>query len=365
MFEYKLFRAGVWVLLLFLIIWVGIHISFIFIPFIVLVQTIFVPLLLSGILFYLLRPIVDLLEKQKVPRMLSVLLIYLSFFGLLVFLGIFFGPVIRVQVEYLVQNAPQLARGLEEQLIGLQETPFVARLLAVESINFQLDDAARQLTVFVNEVFESVRENVLDFAGAIANIILIFVTIPFLLFYMLKDARKLPDALVFFLPQEHKEEGKKIIHSLDRTLSSYIQGIIIVSLAVGVMAYVGFRIVGLNFALTLALVAAVTNVVPFFGPFIGTIPAVIVGFVQSPLTALKVLGVVIIAQQVESNLISPQVLGKKLSIHPVVIIFLVMAAGRFAGFLGIILAIPTFAVARVVAVHLYRLAGLHMKDGKK
>ena len=76
------------------------------------------------------------------------------------------------------------------------------------------------------------------------------------------------------------------------------------------------------------------------------------------------LGVVIIAQQVESNLISPQVLGKKLSIHPVVIIFLVMAAGRFAGFLGIILAIPTFAVASVVAVHLYRLAGLHMKGGK-
>lgn len=364
MFQYKLFRAGVWILLLFLIIWVGIHISFIFIPLIILVQTIFVPLLLSGILFYLLRPIVDLLEKQKIPRLLSIVFIYLSFFGLLAFLAIFFGPVIKVQVEFLVQNAPQLARGLEEQLIGLQENPWVARLLGVESINIQLDEAARQLTLFVSDLFASVTDNVVGFAGAVANILLIFVTIPFLLFYLLKDAAKLPDALVVFLPQEHKEEGKKIVRSLDRTLSAYIQGIIIVSLAVGVMAYVGFRIIGLNFALTLALVAAITNVVPFFGPFIGTIPAVIVGFGQSPLMALKVLAVIIIAQQVESNLISPQVLGKKLSIHPVVIIFLVMAAGRFAGFLGIILAIPTFAVLRVVVVHLYRLAGLHMKDSK-
>ncbi len=363
MFASKPFRAALWVLTLFLIILVGIQISFIFIPLIILVQTVFVPLLLSGLLFYLFRPLVDFLEKQKVPRLLSILLLYLGLAGLLVFLIIFFGPTVRLQVESLIQNAPQLARDLEGQLLGLQENEWVARLLAIERVNLQIEEAAQQVTAFISDLFDSLTENILSFAAAVANIFLILLTVPFILFYMLKDGGKLPNLLVFFLPDSQKEEGKKVLSSLDTTLSSYIQGIIIVSLSVGVMAYVGFRIIGLNFALTLALVAAITNVVPFFGPFIGTIPAIIVGFVQSPLMALKVLAVVIVTQQVESNLIAPQVLGKKLSIHPVVIIFLVMVAGRFAGFLGIILAIPTFAVLRVVVVHLYRLAGLHMREG--
>ncbi len=358
----KPFRAALWVLTLFLIILVGIQISFIFIPLIILVQTIFVPLLISGILFYLFRPLVDFLERNKIPRLLSILFLYLGLAGFMAFLVIFFGPTLRLQVESMVQNAPQLARELERQLLGLQEIDWVARILAIEEVNLQVEEMAQRVTAFVSNLFESVTQNILGFAAAAANIFLILLTIPFILFYMLKDSRKLPDALVFFLPDSQKEEGKKVLRSLDATLSSYIQGIIIVSISVGILAYVGFRIINLNFALTLALVAGLTNVVPFFGPLIGTIPAIIVGFVESPLMALQVLAVVIVVQQVESNLVAPQVLGKKLSIHPVVIILLIMVAGRFAGFLGIILAIPTFAVLRVVVSHLYRLAGLHMQE---
>ena len=362
MFSSKAYRAAIWLLTLFLIILVGVQISFIFVPIIILVQTVFVPLLVSGLLFYFFRPFVELLERQKVPRLLAILILYLGMGGLLAFLIIFFGPVLRIQVESLVQNAPQLAWELERQILSLQENEWIARLLAIESVNIQVEEAAREFSAFVTNLFDSVTENILGFAGAVANIFLILLTIPFILFYMLKDGRKLPNALVSFLPDEQKDEGKAIIKSLDSTLSAYIQGIVILAFSVGVMAYVGFRIINLNFALTLALVAAVTNVVPFFGPFIGTIPALIVGFVQSPLMALKVMAVVIIVQQVESNLVAPQVFGKKLSIHPVIIILLVMVAGRFAGFLGILLAIPTFAVLRVVLVHLYRLFGLHLRD---
>jgi predicted PurR-regulated permease PerM len=142
---------------------------------------------------------------------------------------------------------------------------------------------------------------------------------------------------------------------MDFALSSYIQGQIIVSICVGILAYIAFLIIGLDYPLVLALVAMFTNVIPFIGPWIGTIPAVIVGLLNSPFMALLVVLAVVVVQQIESNLISPQVMGRKLSIHPLTIIFLLLVAGRFAGLLGLILAVPTYAVGKVLVLHIYRL----------
>ncbi len=356
MFNSKAFRTAIWILTIFIIIFVGTHISFIFIPLIVLVQTIFLPVLIAGVLFYLLRPVVNLLEKFKIHRVVAILIIYLVFFGILVALAIFLGPIISSQVAGLIEGIPSIASGMQKQLLALEDNEIVARLLQMENIS--MEEIADNFSSFIRTSSTAITTNIAHFAGAVANLLIIFVTIPIILFYMLKEGEKLPRILVYFIPEEHKEEGLEIIVNMDKTLSSYIQGIIIVSLSVGVMVFVGFSFLGLNYALLLSIVAAMTNVVPFFGPFIGTIPAIIVGFVQSPLMALKVLGIVIVAQQIESNLLSPQVMGKKLAIHPVVIILLIMAAGRFAGLLGLILAVPTFAVLRVVVVHIYRLIRL-------
>jgi predicted PurR-regulated permease PerM len=171
----------------------------------------------------------------------------------------------------------------------------------------------------------------------------------------LLEGHKLPETIVEFLPRRHRAEAKRVIREMDSALSSYIQGVIIVSLTVAGMAFIGYSIIGIDYALLLALVAGVTNVIPFFGPIIGTIPGMFVALSYSPATVFKVVLMIIIIQQIESLLLSPRVMGRKMNTHPVTIILLVIAAGKLAGLLGILLAIPTFAVAKVVLSHLYSL----------
>jgi predicted PurR-regulated permease PerM len=157
------------------------------------------------------------------------------------------------------------------------------------------------------------------------------------------------------LPKKQRIEGRKILSDMDSKLSSYIQGQILVSLCVGVLMFAGFLIIGIDYALILALVAMFTNVIPFVGPWIGTVPALIVALIDSPVMVGKVLIVIIVVQQFESNFISPQIMGKKMAIHPLTIILLLIVAGRFAGIIGMLLAVPTYAVCKVVVSHTYRL----------
>jgi predicted PurR-regulated permease PerM len=117
-----------------------------------------------------------------------------------------------------------------------------------------------------------------------------------------------------------------------------------------------------EYSLILALVAMLTNVIPFVGPFIGIIPALIVGFIESPMMMLKVIIVVVIAQQIESNLISPQIMGRALDVHPLTIILLLLVASSLGGVLGLILAVPTYAMLKVVVKHSYRLFRLRSSE---
>lgn len=121
---------------------------------------------------------------------------------------------------------------------------------------------------------------------------------------------------------------------MDFALSSYIKGQILVSFCVGVLVYIGYLIIGLEYSLILAIITMFTNVIPFLGPFLGTIPAVIVALIDSPGMVVKVLVVTIVAQQIEGNLVSPLVMGKSLNIHPLTIIVLLLVAGSLVGFWG-------------------------------
>ena len=148
------------------------------------------------------------------------------------------------------------------------------------------------------------------------------------------------------LRKKHQGEAEDILKDMDDALSSYIQGQLIVSLCVGVLAYIGYVVIGLEYALVLGLFAMATNVIPFIGPWIGTFPALIVGILASPFQALLVIIVVVIVQQIESNFISPLVMGKKLNMHPLTIIFVLLIGGQFAGLLGLLLAVPTYALIK-------------------
>ncbi|TCP31753.1 putative PurR-regulated permease PerM [Scopulibacillus darangshiensis] len=356
----KYFRFAVWILLIFTVIMIGSKISFVFRPIGILITTLAAPVLVAGVLYYILRPVVRLLVKVKVPRIIAILLLYLIVIGLITVIVLGIGPAINKQFVALANAMPGLIKDLGQQLKDFQNSNLFDR--------FQLDkisytDITNRFSHSIGNITASIGNNVLTIIQSITGIVIIIVTVPFILFYMLKDGEKLPGSILRFLPKEHQDEGKLILGDMDEALSGYIQGQMLVSLFDGVFIYIWYQIIGLDYPLILALAILFTNVIPFIGPFIGTAPGVIVGFIQSPLMALWVIVGVLIVQQIESNIISPQVMGKKLDIHPLTIIFILLVAGNLAGIIGMILAIPTYAVAKVIITRTYKLIRLRYNKG--
>ncbi|PTM60049.1 AI-2E family transporter [Desmospora activa] len=357
----KVFRVGYGILLILLIVYVSSLVNFIFRPVIVMFQTLFFPFLVAGVLYYLFRPVVNLLHRKKVPKAVSILVIYLLFIGLITLLVLLVGPTLQEQINKLIDNLPALILEATDQLVALESHPWVQGYLE----HYSLEELSNQVTQYVTNEITALITNIAGFVGAIASVVIAFLTVPFILFYMLKEGEKAPKKLILFLPASQRAEGRKILSDMDTALSSYIQGQIIVSVCVGVLIYIGYLIIGLDYALLLAFVALFTNFIPFLGPIIGTIPAIIVAFIDSPLMALWAILITLIAQQIESNLISPQVMGRRLAIHPLTIISILLVAGSLVGFLGLLLAVPTYAVLKVVVSHTYHLIQLRNKRGEE
>ncbi|MGD6802880.1 AI-2E family transporter [Rossellomorea vietnamensis] len=353
--EGKWFRRGYAVALILLIIYLGTLVDFIFTPLTVLVTALFGPIVLGGIFYYLLRPLVNFLAK-KMPRPAAILIIYLVVIG--IFTGVIFyiGPILQRQINSLIENTPQLIENFRDALLNLQQNEWVSRFQNGE--RFSLEDITNRLTDYLNEAASTLGSNLMNIISTVTNIVVLVILIPFVLYYMLKDGGKLSGRILQLVPHKHEDEGKKVLSDMDEALSSYIQGQVIVSFCVGVLVYIGYLIIGLEYSLVIALLTMLTNVIPFVGPFISSVPAVIVGFLQEPIMALWVVIVILVVQQIEGNLISPQVMGRKLDIHPLTIILLLVAAGRFAGFLGLLLAVPTYAILKVIFTHVYRFIKL-------
>lgn len=351
----KWFRVGYAIIIILVIIYLSTLVSFIFTPLSVMIKTLFAPIVLAGVLYYLLRPLVNLASRY-IPRGISILIIYLVFIGFITGLLFLIGPPLQNQVNSLVENTPKIVNEIRDMMMDLQENEYVARFQQDE--RFSIEEISARFAENLNDYLAKLGSNVVNIIGAITGFVILLVLIPFVLFYMLKDGERLPEQIIKYIPTAHEREGRSVLRDMDVALSSYIQGQIIVSACVGILIYIGFLIIGLEYSLVLALIAMFTNVIPFVGPFIGTIPSVIVGFLHSPLMALWVLLVVIIVQQVESNLISPQVMGKKLDVHPLTIILLLLVASRFAGLLGLLLAVPTYAVSKVIVLHTIRFIKL-------
>lgn len=350
----KLLFWTIELLLLFLVLFVGTKISFLFQPIAILISTLFAPILVSIFLYFLFAPIVDFLERKKVPRSIGILLLYLGLILIAVVSIINVFPTLTEQFKDLVNNMPTIVNeatnkiGLLEKWLGSQN------YVEIKDLEKKVADYA---LVFIGGITGGIGA----FFNILSNVTLIILTVPFILFYMFKDGHKFPAAMSRFLPQSLRNEAIHIANETSETLASYIQGQTIVCIFVGIGTFIGYSIIGIPNALILALVAAITNIIPYFGPFIGGAPAVIVAALISPKLALFVVLIILIVQQIDSNLISPYIMGKKLNIHPLTIILLLLFAGNFAGVLGMVLAVPTYAICKVVIVNISRIINLRKK----
>lgn len=348
------------ILLIVLIIYFSTKISFLFEPIVVFVSTLFFPILIAGFLYFLFNPIVKFLTKYKVPRNLAILVLYVVFIGLMsIGIGVV-APILSEQITDLVRNLPSYISKTRTFFESSAQSKWFKWILGQEFIS--LEKIEDTLTSYAASLPDNVTKSVKTVFGVIANITLTVITVPFILFYMFKDGYKFPKAAVRFLPTSYRKGGLHIIEETADTLSAYIQGQFLVALFVGIFTFIGYLIIGLPYGLTLAIVVAITNIIPYLGPFIGAAPAVIIGLLDSPTKALLVIVVITIVQQIDGNFISPLVIGKRLDIHPLTIIIILLVAGNLAGVLGMILGVPLYAVTKTIIVNIVKL--VQLRNGK-
>lgn len=341
------FQVGIGVLLALLITKYFLEVNYIFRPVSVILQTIILPLIFGGLLYYMTVPIQHFLEKKGLPRwgsIVSVILILLIALWILIAL---IGPMVTKQVNTLVDNGPALTHQLEQ--------------LKNEVIN-QKDNLPDSMQDSLNSAVESVQSFAVQFGKwfiqfiqSFVQAVVLLLLVPFFFFFMLKDHEKFAPKIYNLFTGTRREWVKKTLSDIDQVLRSYIQGQLLISAILAAIILVGYLIIGLEYALLLAILALFMNLIPFIGPWIAVAPALLIAYLQDPKLVIWVALVTLIAQQTDSNLITPNVMGKSLDIHPLTVITVLLVAGTLAGFLGILVAVPAYAVGKVIVQNIYKM----------
>lgn len=336
-------------LLVFINIYMIKQISDIFKPIEIILSIVGPPLVFSTIFYYLLNPVVDWLEKKKFTRNLAIAFVF-ALIIVFIIVGVnFIVPIIQNQLESLIDNWPSYWDSLMLQLDGLLGTEIFTDFMEQMGDTSLIGSFSGQASSFLNVTVGGIG----SFIGTLTRVGITLFTTPFIVYYLLKDGKKVPDRLLKIVPTRARNSMREILADINRQVSYYVRGQLLVAMCVGLMFWIGFSIVGLDFALTLGIFAGFMNLIPYLGSFIAYIPTVIIAVVDSPVMLAKVLIVIAIEQLLEGRVISPQILGNSLKIHPINIIFLLLIAGRLFGVMGVVLGIPGYAVLKIVVVRTF------------
>ncbi len=273
---------------------------------------------------------VSWLQRHKIPRILGVIFIYLFILFFLALIVTLIFPPLAEQIKQLALYFPEFM-----EKIGLSVQEWWANYQIEGSLQTLLDKMSNKLAQATSSVFGTI----IDLFGGLFSAIVILV-ISFYLAVQKKGAKKF---LVSLTPSEHQSYLSNLIERIESKIGGWLRGQLLLMLIVGVLTYIGLYFLGIKYALTLALIATLLEIIPYIGPILAAIPAVILAFFQSPFLALLVVILYIVIQQLENYIIYPQVMKKAVGLNPIIIIVAMLIGAKLAGVLGIILAVPVTA----------------------
>lgn len=339
-------------LLIFLNLLAFSKVSYMFSPIRDFLSIIGLPVILAGVLYYLVNPLVDWMERKKIPRLLGITWIFIVIGALIVWGITTLIPIIQEQTISIIKNWPIYWDNIVSQIDSWLRSDVLSEFQTrLSDFNTNL---LSNVTDQANGVLDSTFASIGSVVGAVTNIVIAIVTMPFILFYLLKDGKNLPYHLMKMVPSKMRVNTYQLLSEINTQISQYIRGQLVVAFFVGLMFWIGFAIIGLEYAVTLGVLAGFLNLIPYLGSFLATIPAVVIALVDSPSMLVKVLIVFAIEQMIEGRVIQPQILGSNLEIHPLTIIIVLLSAGKIFGVPGVILGIPGYAVLKVIVVHFFR-----------
>jgi len=316
-----------------------------------LLSPILLPFISAALLAYLGDPLVDRLEKMKLSRTLSVIIVFSSMFLILVPLLLFLIPLLQEQLTALLKKLPDYIHWASMNMQPMLENYLGINLptLDVDQLKQIVADEWTNAGGFFKGLLRTVSHSGFIVAGWLANIVLI----PVITFYLLRDWDHLVAYIHDLLPRSVEGEISLMAKESNEVLGAFLRGQMLVMLALGIIYSIGLRLVGVEFSLLIGLFAGLLSFIPYMGLIFGVIIAGVAVLFQTHdisnlLWVLLVFGV---AQMIEGMFLTPVLVGDRIGLHPVAVIFAVLAGGQLFGFFGILLALPVFAVLAVLLRH--------------
>jgi predicted PurR-regulated permease PerM len=304
-------------------------------------------LAISVLISMIFNPIVDFLERKGFSRGLSVLIVFVTI-GSLIFSGFsFLLPKIVVQFNNLTgkltqENLQLLIHKIDESVKVV--FPFLNNVNIVE-----------KLSGAVQNIMLGLLNNFTDIAYSIASIIAVLIIVPFITYFLLKDNKRIISGIINVMPNKYFEVSYSVIRKISIQLGRFVRGWIFDAFMVGLLSGIGLAILGIDNAASIGLIAGIGHLIPYFGPILGGIPAIIISVIQFGNFSMlpKILLMFCCIYLLDNGFIQPNVFSKSTDIHPLMIIFLIIIGSQTMGILGMLLAVPAATVIKTAAREIY------------
>lgn len=303
------------------------------------------PVFIGILIAWLFDPIVKFLEKKKFPRIVACIIVYIVFFGILGFLLFMMMPSFINQIKDFAATIPQILRDSKD---------FVSSTLNTfgNTVNMDVSGLKTKVLLSLESFGNGLTNNLPNTILGLGKKIIsggMFVILGIMIgFYMLYDFDRLNKKLLEVVPKRYYNDAKDLMGRINHSLREYIIGVLVVMSLVFVTQAICLSVIGLKAPLIFALFCALTDIIPYFGPYIGAIPAVLVAFTISPFTGICCIIAIVIVQLLENNFYQPLIMGHAMKLHPVTIMVGLLIFEHFFGIIGMIVATPVVATIKVI-----------------
>lgn len=305
-----------------------------------------VPFIIAFLISYVLNPLVTLLNRKKLSRALSSLMILLTFVGIIILISIFLIPVIITQFTEFIHNIPSAFNDIQNW-VNTVLLPWMASIgLPTQDIQTKLVSGISGQLSSIFDVFVGGLSKIFGTLSIILSQIVNIILIPFLTFYILKDFDEIKELVKNLLPIDKKQKIINNIHRIDDLMGSYLRGAITVALINGILVSIFLSIIGVKYSILLGAISGLLDLIPYFGLLISLALSTIVALlgnapgVQVPFTILTYIGLNIL----ETSFLAPKIIGSKIGLHPAILILSLLIFSYFFGFIGLLIALPTVSI---------------------
>lgn len=318
-----------------------------------LLSPVLMPFLMGALLAYLGDPLVDSLEEKKLSRTAAVIVVFVVILLVVLSLPLVLLPLIEQQITALITKIPKYIDWLQTTVV-----PFLSQKLNVDASFFNIESIKKSITTHWRDVggiagyiIDAVTKSGFALVALLANLVLV----PVVTFYLLRDWDVLVEKIHHLIPRKQEPVISMLARESDAVLGQFLRGQLTVMVALGTVYTVGLLIVGLDLALLVGMIAGLVSFVPYLGFIVGILLASVAAIMQfgDVMYLVYVAIVFAVGQTLEGMVLTPLLVGDKIGLHPVAVIFAIMAGGQLFGFVGILIALPVAAVAVVILRYIY------------